>query len=237
MASHNITRLNRRRIKAAWFEHVVMRVYKFLSCKYGLKAIRERRLKISEVRSLNDPFELIPFDLSDPTLRQGVIKSREEIGRDRGLLCFSRSWENPVLWAHYAESHRGLCLGFDVPDELPHPIDYVTIPIQLKEVDFGTANQMLFTKYDHWRYEDEVRIWSTLEEKTGSYYFYKFNEKLRLVEIIVGAGSPVSRRRLIQVLGHHQDGVRISRARLANNAFRVIEDENGFGSEGPAAER
>ena len=52
-----------------------MRVYKFLNCKYGLRALRERRLKISEVRSLNDPFDLLPFDLSDPELRNGVIAS------------------------------------------------------------------------------------------------------------------------------------------------------------------
>jgi hypothetical protein len=74
-----------------------MRVYKFLNCKYGLKAIRERRLKISEVGTLNDPFDLLPFDLSDPTIRKGVLASRHEIGKNNGLLCFSRHWHNPVL--------------------------------------------------------------------------------------------------------------------------------------------
>src|SRR5260370_7577223 len=92
-----------------------MRVYKFLSCKSGLRAVRERRLKISEVRSLNDPFELLPFDLSDPELRKWVISSRDEIGKNRGLLCFSQHWHNPVLWAHYAGSNNGLSLGFDFP--------------------------------------------------------------------------------------------------------------------------
>jgi hypothetical protein len=192
-----------------------MPVYKFLSCKYGLKAVRERRLKISEMRFLNDPFELTPFDVSDPEIRRAVIATRNEIGRGSGLLCFSRQWHNPVLWAHYAESHRGLCLGFDVPNEVTQHITYVNVPIQLERLNFETANRMLFTKYDHWRYEDEVRIGATLKEKTGSYYFYAFDDRLRLSEVIVGAASPVSERKILQALGTYQDTVRILKARLA----------------------
>lgn len=206
-----------------------MRVYKFLSCKYGLKALRERRLKISEVRSLNDPFELIPFDLSDPELRKAVIKTRAEIGADRGMLCFSKHWHNPVLWAHYAESHKGLCLGFDVADDGPQAVDYVEHPLKLTRLDYEVANRMLFTKYEHWRYEEELRMWATLEEKSGAFYFMKFGDKLRLAEIVVGAGCPVSQRKIAQALGAHLQGIEILKARLAYDAFRIVEDENGFG--------
>src|SRR5260221_10202037 len=109
-----------------------MRVYKFLSCKYGLEAIREKRLKLSELHSLNDPFDFIPFDLSDPELRKSVLDSKYEIGKDYGILCFSRSWHNPVLWAHYAESHKGICLGFDISKDLPEAVIYVDKPTQLR---------------------------------------------------------------------------------------------------------
>jgi hypothetical protein len=34
-----------------------MRVYKFLSAKFGLKVVEECRIKISELNDLNDPFE------------------------------------------------------------------------------------------------------------------------------------------------------------------------------------
>ncbi len=26
------------------------------------------------------------------------------------------AWSNPVIWAHYGDKHRGLCLGFEVPE-------------------------------------------------------------------------------------------------------------------------
>ncbi len=183
-----------------------MRVYKFLYCKYGLRALRERRLKISEVRSLNDPFDLLPFDLSDPELRKDVIASRNEIGRGRGLLCFSRYWHNPVLWAHYADSHKGLCLGFELPNngEAGQRVEYVENPIKLNYLDMRTANRILFTKYAHWQYEDEIRVWASLDEKSDDHYFKEFDDDLRLQKVIVGAGSPVSKRRILQALGGRQ---------------------------------
>src|SRR5260221_8529019 len=96
----------------AAFGSAAMRVYKFISSKYGLKALREQRLKISEVDSLNDPFDLLPFDLSNPAIRQWLVGERSKIGKSFGLLCFSKQWQNFLLWTHYAEGHRGLCLGF-----------------------------------------------------------------------------------------------------------------------------
>jgi hypothetical protein len=212
-----------------------MRVYKFLPRQYGLQAIRKRRLKISEIRYLNDPFDLLPFDLSDPELRKGVIATRAEIGQKGGLLCFSRQLHNPVLWAHYAESHRGLCLGFDVPDDLTQMVEYVENPIRLERLDLKTANRMLFTKYEHWRYEDEVRMWATLQQKSGEYFFMDFGEGLRFAEIIVGAGSTVTMRRIQDALGARSNGVKILKARLAYNAFAVVEDEDGFGYPANAA--
>lgn len=41
-----------------------MRAYKFLDQKFGLKSLSERRLKISTLHDLNDPFELLPYEMS-----------------------------------------------------------------------------------------------------------------------------------------------------------------------------
>ena len=92
---------------------------------------------------------------------------------------------------------------------------------------------MVFTKYAHWQYEDEVRIWATLNEKSGRYFFKDFDDGLRLVVVICGAASHVSERKILQALGAKRNDVRILKARLAFDAFRVVEDEGGFGS-GPA---
>ncbi len=205
-----------------------MRVYKFLSCKYGLRALRERRLKITQVVELNDPYELLPFDLSDPRLRAGLLKAKEQLGAGKGLVCFSAGWSNPVIWSHYAECHRGLCLGFDVEDIKAWRVEYVEDLLSFGAVDGTTARAMIYSKYSHWRYENEVRMWAYLHEKSGHHYFHTFGEALQLKEIVVGVNSAVTRRRIVELLGHQSQGVAIMKARRAYDEFRMVADEAEF---------
>ena len=46
-----------------------MRVFHFRSVKYGLKSLEERRLKISRIHELNDPFEILGANLSNRDFR------------------------------------------------------------------------------------------------------------------------------------------------------------------------
>jgi hypothetical protein len=103
-----------------------MRAYKFLNEHFGLKSLSERRLKISTLADLNDPFELLPYEMSDRNRRRALRETRDELARRRGMLCFSADWIDPVIWAHYSDKHRGLCLGFEIPDEQCKKIQYVS---------------------------------------------------------------------------------------------------------------
>ena len=122
--------------------------------------------------------------------------------------------------------------GFDLPDgerEIWQAVEYLEEPAKLTHLDYNTANSMIFTKYADWQYEGEIRVWANLGQKSGDYYFHEFDDDLRLKEVIVGAANPASGRRILQALGgSHQDDVRILKARLAYNAFKVVEDENGL---------
>jgi hypothetical protein len=93
-----------------------MRAYKFLCLEYGLKSLREKRLKISTVEDLNDPFELLPYEMTNRSQRSAFRKTRKELGSRGGMLCFSADWTDPVIWAHYSDKHRGICWGFEVPE-------------------------------------------------------------------------------------------------------------------------
>src|SRR3546814_20432633 len=101
-----------------------MRVYPFVNCEYGLQDIARRRLKVATLADVNDPFEMLSLNLKDSGLRATLGKARKEFGERRGLLCFRRGWRNPVQWSHYADHHRGLCLGFAVPDRLLREVQY-----------------------------------------------------------------------------------------------------------------
>ena len=115
---------------------------------------------------------------------------KDDFHRTKGLLCFSKRWENPVLWSHYASKHRGIALGFDLKDEVAIPIEYSAsrLPVIYNNGDPSQglseqfAGNLVHTKYEHWRYEDEVRMVMTLDETTeeGGSYFYPFSSDLVL---------------------------------------------------------
>lgn len=209
-----------------------MRVYHFLTERYGLQNIRQRRLKIATLHDLNDPFELLSIDFSHPGVRRMFEELKDELAKTRGMICFSRDWHNPVQWSHYAERHRGICLGFDIPDIHAVPVRYTgkrlvaeaEALVATRQLDEQMMLRFLSTKYAHWRYESEVRCFVSIEdrdEETG-FYFAEFSKDLRLVEAIVGAQSAISRTTLLEALGDLAPQVALLKARLAFRTFRVV---------------
>jgi hypothetical protein len=151
--------------------HLFMRAY-YLTCeRWALEAIKRRRLKLSLLNEMNDPFELLGRELKTRNDRAEFLQGKEEMNETIGVLCFSQSWDNPVLWSHYADKHRGICLGFDVLDDWVLEISYQGKRLQeevegeLPVQDHKTLGQkLLTTKYEHWRYENEVRMILKLED-------------------------------------------------------------------------
>ena len=86
----------------------------------------------------------------------------------------------------------------------------------------------MFTKYAHWKYEDEVRCFVTLEkaDPKTNLYFAEFSEHLNLTQVIVGANASVSRDALGKALGGHGSSVEVFKARLAFKSFRVVRQKN-----------
>lgn len=207
-----------------------VRVYKFLSTKWALDAIEKRRLKISEIEKLNDPFEFWCIEVSDPAVRAALRRARTTLSERRGLLCFSRRWRNPLLWSHYAEKHRGICLGFDVANDNPLRVRYASKRVKLRpQLNFETAETLLCTKYKAWSYEEEFRLFCSIEERdTDGNFYYPFSGGLRLAEVIAGHLNDTGDTRIEQALGEHRENVNIIKARLAFKSFRVVRDRRGF---------
>lgn len=207
-----------------------MCVYHFLSARYGQENIRKRHLKISLLHDLNDPFELLSIELSDMELRRRLTALKQNLAADRGLLCFSRNWTNPVQWGHYADRHRGLCLGFEIPTPHLIRVEYSgkrLVKEAQRAMDRERMRKLLCTKYSHWRYEREERVFVSLEGKCPDRkgrYFEDFSADLKLVRVIAGARSDISRADLVKALGPLVPDVEVFKARLAFQSFRVVRN-------------
>lgn len=210
-----------------------MRVYHFIDNSYGMDDLKKLHLKVSILSDLNDPFELFGIDLTNQELRNKIYKAKGELSKEIGLLCFSRDWHNPVLWSHYANKHQGICLGFDIPDTNLKKVTYSDsrkrllskTEQSLRENRFDSMylQELLLTKYAHWRYEDEMRWLVNLRDTImlQNMSFVNFNDDLKLSQIIVGAESKFTRS---EIYAEIQDlDVEVFKARLAFKTFRVVK--------------
>lgn len=143
-----------------------MRVYKFLQAAHGVDSIARKRLKVSRINELNDPFEFLAADLSVPWKRVAFENYKNELHHKICLVSFSIHSSNPLLWGHYAGSHTGIALGFDVPDDVLVPVNYTGTRFRFEFDEISKSivdsprvrKKIIGTKFSDWQYEKEKRI-------------------------------------------------------------------------------
>jgi len=86
-----------------------------------------------------------------------------------GVKCFTKTWSNFLLWSHYANNHRGVCVGVVNPHELflrwsrnvgyfaIHYTDIKTLGEDATSLR-KTIQSFLTTKFSEWEYEQESRV-------------------------------------------------------------------------------
>ena len=107
---------------------------------------------------------------------------------------FIRLFDRPEV-NHYAVSHTGLCLGFDIPDASPaYDIDvhYQPNVLQIKrrdDVNLDLVTRLLRTKHESWSYEQEVRVFVALNDPPDAkgLWWFDFGPQLDLREVIIGS--------------------------------------------------
>lgn len=209
-----------------------MRVYHFLSERYALIGLRDRRLKISRIHELNDPFEWAPPSSNNNHQRSAFRKLKRQMSDTSGMLCFSKNWQNPLMWSHYADKHKGLALGFEVPDKFLEHVKYRKSRVKCDWKKFDASKDyaskvitdVLQTKASHWSYEDEARCYLRLDKHTeeSGLYFAEFSNILQLREVVVGHDSQVSRSEISKLVDPFPESVSLRKVRLAFGSYRIV---------------
>ncbi len=211
-----------------------VRAYHLTSSEYAVSDIERRRLKVARFSEVNDPFELLALNCHNPKTRKLTRRFRDSLNNRTGLLSFSADWTNPVLWSHYANRHKGICLGFDLnrstvqtvmyEDQrlraaLPDDKDPDTIPID-------TQDRLGRTKARDWQYERELRVFVDLARATieQGLYFRPFGDDLRLAEVILEPRCDRELATIAKLVAATHPGAVVFKARLAFRSFRVVLD-------------
>lgn len=206
------------------------RLYHFTTAKYALDDLRNRRLKIAQFNDLNDPFELRSVDLSGPGVEFAFGRFIEEMAPRFGLLCFSENWKDVLQWSHYADRHKGICLGFDVSGSADR---FGNVRYEPRKGPFPEKRDesfmwdLLRTKFTAWHQEREWRVFIELKGSTSiegrDLYFKDFDGNLVLRDVLLGAANRNEVSEVREAIGRSADAdeVRVARVRLSPSQFTL----------------
>ena len=217
---------------------MMKRVYKFTSVEYGISNLQNKRLKLSTIDDLNDPFDLCALDTTDPVISNAldaVLAPFRE--KTTAILCFSRNWDNLLLWSHYGVSHTGMCLGLDIPEGDPGPnydtdVLYQPNVLQIRcpeDVNFDLANRLLRSKHESWSYEQEVRMFVSPDDPPDSngLNWIEFGPHLVLKEVIIGAQChPKVSKDVEEAVRPYGDAVKCRWAGMRPDAFLLVKQDH-----------
>lgn len=129
--------------------------------------IMNNRLYSTEFKNLNDPMEGV-FEYEADVDRRIVTDILNEKKQNK-ICSLAREYHNPILWAHYADSFKGICIEVEVDYDKVNlqGIHYDTSTLLIKNIPEEDlfhrpaktlAKDALTRKYKDWEYEDEVRL-------------------------------------------------------------------------------
>ncbi|WP_404460257.1 DUF2971 domain-containing protein [Providencia rettgeri] len=162
--------------------------------KNCLELLLNRELWFASPDTLNDPFEADSSinEVLDAVWASYPIPDEERKKYNKllhkwlnscGICSFSKARENQLMWSHYADEHKGVCIGFDeqkiraqhdtvysidVTYQDEYPFNDIIKRMKLSESipemnDLkGVIGDILYsvlgTKYTSWKYERERRL-------------------------------------------------------------------------------
>jgi Protein of unknown function (DUF2971) len=186
----------------------------------------------------NGKFELRKDQIRN--VKEGQYRNALRYLDQGGLLSFSLTVENPLLWGHYAAAFSGVCVVFKRNASrrsalsLCAKISYVkerpTLPISLyfrlidgtRTDSTETADKIFSLSYlhkdSHWSHEQEARIFYPFRASTK----IKF-ERDELIAIILGPKSPIDLEiKLKAEIRSRQPSVSLHKAALSQTEFKII---------------
>ena len=182
----------------------------------------------------------------NPELYNRIIKDTrrkniETINSKTGILSMSNKFDDLLMWSHYANSHQGICIGFDYEKLSKYMISYFhqhSLQIAFSRVFYKTkypyikpiplddkdVAKILTIKAKIWKHEGEWRyiLWgdTNIEVICPDEIFY---------EVYLGCRvSEAHRNEIIDVLKRKQRPIKLYEASPNSNEFKLDFNEVNY---------
>ena len=225
--------------------------------KNFLDSLVKSKLYFASRDKLNDPFDSnvdisraankliaqgVKIDLFEKLLRDDYELDRFNKNVDPlGICSFSLAANETLLWSHYAEDHKGVCLRYDFPktylkneDKIlgvskvsyePNAItNWLPDNIDLLDIDhkafiINLLKTLLASKAPPWAYEQEVRI---ISHATGLFEI----PREALTHVIFGLQTTEADESLVRsIISKYYSEVKIGRVKRTDDDFGIDTEE------------
>lgn len=137
------------------------------------------------------------YEIADPLQYLLGEYVHDEVVRryDRGIVSFAKRANCPLMWSHYGDQHKGICVGYSAPADVKlEPVAYggersvkASLVKAMVDGDADAARQVdgavLLKKAHDWRYEHEWRL-------IGDRGLH--DSQLELEEVVFGMRCPLA---------------------------------------------
>lgn len=149
-----------------------------------------------------------------------------------GVLSLAKKFNCPLMWSHYADQHKGFCIGYDVSENNStdiYPVNYKGKRFirtqQVHDMLFGSSHNLrsaakkeidkviLLSKAPSWKYENEYRVISNQGLQDSQF---------RLSDITFGLRFKDSAKfSVMRALQSRQGEIDFYEISLSENSFRL----------------
>lgn len=166
-----------------------------------------------------------------------IFINYQNILNERGITCFSQIEDNLLMWSHYSNSHKGVCVGFDLnilcsylnnvcPKKLT--LERIKYTEKFESIDyFRNPNKalinLMITKSIDWEYEKEIRIlFSHVDFKGDILAFYPFCKEA-VNKVLLGSKMKDDEKlMIIEICKEKYPKAKIFEMELDKNSFNLI---------------
>lgn len=202
------------------------------STEYLLSELAKKELGVSSPEEFNDPFDCLILssirqteqkkDFKEYMKRHDIktfidelrkIRVRCFIGEDNAIIN-TPPFLNTLMWAHYANSHKGICIKYSVNEDSPllcnkdmgnlikGRLDHVIYSdLFLENKGVLNYDECFLTKSSVWEYEDEYRLVYYDAQKDAKHYTIPLDELgIKIEAIYFGLNCDNNYRLIVQSL-------------------------------------
>jgi hypothetical protein len=151
-----------------------MKLYKYYTINFNLlQSLRKKVNWYSKLHLLNDPYECFFIDNTNTSVYKKLVSQL-------CVCCFSKNMNEILMWSHYANNHKGVCIEYEIIDEsvigkqlfeVTYSNDLLT-QNNIKQTSSGDLSlnlynngKFLVTKFQNWSYEEEYRTYVICEDE------------------------------------------------------------------------